>query len=340
MNPTTALQRALNLARVATFVYLTSTIVVMASERVFWYWAGFTVDSVFMLGTFYLIPTAAALWALAHARATRWYQVILAGAFFGFVVEGVLTPMLYLDGPLPIMAAMFVGWHGTLAFFGFWYLARRWLLTRRRTLVAAASAGVGVMWGWWAIAASVQEPAEEISRHGGNPELLAPESFALYAFGVGLTLAAAHWVIGYVWPRLWRPGRMSTIAVAVVSLAYMAPAVIVAVPWAPLKLAALLGGTYWLMIRRRGARNEEPTILDLLAGKVRLRDTLALLAMPATAAITYAMLWAVDLSPGALGAAYWAMVALQVVGGAAAYLAAARMAVAGTSAGAPTPIPT
>ena len=123
MNPTTALKRALNLARVATFVYLTSTIVVMASERVFWYWAGFTVDSVFALGAFYLIPTASALWVLARAHATRWYHVILAGAVFGFVVEGVLTPMLYIDGPLPIMAAMFVGWHGVLAFFGFWYLA-------------------------------------------------------------------------------------------------------------------------------------------------------------------------------------------------------------------------
>lgn len=339
MNPTTALKRALNLARVATFVYLTSTIVVMASERVFWYWAGFTVDSVFALGAFYLIPTASALWVLARAHATRWYHVILAGAVFGFVVEGVLTPMLYIDGPLPIMAAMFVGWHGVLAFFGFWYLARRWLLARRTPLVAAASAGVGVMWGWWAIAASVQESAEEITYHGGNPGLLAPDSFALYAFGVGLALAAAHWVIGYVWPRSWLPGRASTIAVAAISLAYMAPAVIVTVPWAPLKLAALLGGTYWLMIRRRGARHEEPAILDCLAGKVRLRDTLALLAMPATAAITYSVLWVVDLSDGALGAAYWAMVALQVLGGTAAYLVAARRAVAGTPSGVPTSIP-
>lgn len=307
-------------ARIAAFVALSSVIVAMASERVYWYWAGLNVGSIAEISAFYVIPVTGALWALAHAKATRVHQVVLAGAFFAFLVEGVLTPLIYNDGPLPIMAAMFVGWHGILAFVGFWYLTRRWLLERRTRLTAIAATSFGALWGIWALVSAVGDTSDI----EGGATVLEPSQFAVYALGVGATLAAAHWLIGFVWPTSWRPGRASTVIVGLVNVAYMAVAVVLLVPWAPLKLALLLGGTYWLMMKGRDTNHDEPRILDRLAGRVRAKDAAVLLLMPLAAATTYGAIWASGVSSTISGTVYWAFIVAQILGGGAAYIWAAR----------------
>jgi hypothetical protein len=182
--------------------------------------------------------------------------------------------------------------------------------------------GVGVLWGIWAITASVTDPGEITEVLGVEPVLLTPEGFALYALRAGVALAAAHWLIGWVWPTGSKSTTVSTIRITLPGGAYMIAAaivavpVVVAVPWAPLKLAVLLGGTYWLMRRGRDDRSDEPTILQRLAGKVRLRDTAPLMLMPLTAATTYGAVWAMNLPDGVLSGLYWVLVATQVIGGA------------------------
>ncbi len=304
------------------FAYLTSIIVVMASERVYWYWGGITAGNIFEIALFYLIPTLAGLWALALIPAKRLHQVVLAGAVFAFVTEGVLTPIIYTDGPLPVLAALFVGWHGLLAFAGFWYLTRRLLVERRRSTLAAAAAAVGGLWGLWAMVASLADPPADVA----GAAVMSPPEFALYAFVVGAVLAVAHWGIGFVWPKeSWRPGRFATAILVLGSLAYMAVAVLPSVPWAPLKLAALLGVTAWLARRSRaGVPAGEPTVLTRLAGRVRLQDTVVLLTMPAAASVTYLLAWSVGLSDGVLSVGYWVFVAAQVIAGVWAFTWAAR----------------
>ncbi|MFQ5557528.1 MAG: hypothetical protein ACE5GB_08500 [Acidimicrobiales bacterium] len=320
-------------AAIAAFVYLTSTIVVMASERAYWYWAGIDLESILLIGVFYLIPTMAGLWALALAPARRTHQVVLAAAVFAIVVEGVLTPIIYLDGPLPVMAFMFMGWHGLVAFVGFWYLARRWLVGRRHRMAAIVSVGFGAFWGAWALSASVADPDEAVLAAGIETGRLDPTGFARYAFAVGATLAVAHWLIGLVWPEEWTPSRRSTRMVWFLAAAYMSVAVIPVVFWAPAKLALLVGGTWWLL--RRGAPDGEgagaagagePTIIEQLAGRVRLRSVAPILLMPAAASLVYAAGWELAPSDGALTVVYGGLVGLQIVAGAAAYGWAARRA--------------
>lgn len=300
----------------AAFVYLTATILVPASERVYWFWSGFTADSVVFLSIFYLIPTAAALWALALAPARRFHQVVLAAAIYAF------TPIIYVDGPLPVMAAMFVGWHGLVAFVGFWYQTRRWLLARQVRLIAGASALFGFFWGAWALSsASAGAPGpEEIAELGGEARILDPGEFGLYATMVVATLAAAHWLIGFVWPRGWKPARRSMLIVIGSAGLYMMVAVVIAVPWAPVKLAVLIGGT-WKLLRRSpypvGIGGDAPTILDQLAGRVRLLDLTPLALMPAAAVVTYAGLWPLRDDMAVQEAVYWGLVIAQIaVGGA------------------------
>lgn len=341
VGPSTSGARRRHLARamsLAAFIYLTATIVVMASERVYWYWAGFNPDSVLFLAAFYLIPTMAGLWALALAPARRVHHVVLAGAIFAFVVEGVLTPIIYIDGPLPVMASMFNGWHGVIAFVGFWYLIRRWLLARQFARIALGSIVFGALWGVWGLASALADPPdlEEAAELGFDPTLLVPGEFALYAVQVGATLALSHWLIGFVWPTGWKPGKVSTRALVVVSALYLSVAVLPAVFWAPLKLAVLIGGTWRLLRRPPGpaeavstagagpSAEPEPTILDRLAGPVRLRDVALLLMMPATAALAYAAVWQFRTNVAALEAAYWSFVTVQIIIGAAAFIWAWR----------------
>ena len=324
-------QRLKTTLPLAAFVYLTSTIVVMASERVYWYWAGFGVDSMLFLGGFYLIPTMAGLWALALGRARRIHHMILAGSIFAFVVEGVLTPIIYMDGPLPLMAAMFIGWHGLVAFVGFWYLIRRWLLDRRAGLLALASLLFGAFWGVWAVSSALGDPlgAEDIAEMGFEPVMLDPAGFAGYALMVGALLAMSHWLIGFVWPVGWKPGRLSTRLLFVVSGLYMAVAVLLVIPWAPLKLAVMIGGT-WKLMRRSNTGSStnhlEPTILDRLAGRVRLRDASILMLIPIAAATSYAGAWQARESASVMEATYWGLVATQIIVGGAAFIWAWRQA--------------
>ncbi len=111
---------------------------------------------------------------------------------------------------------------------------------------------------------------------------------------------------------------------ALVTFAFFAVVVLVVVPWAPLKLGLLLGGTYWLA-RRPMPDDTGPLVLERMQGVVRLRDTAAILVMPMTAAATYAVAWRMDLAELAPDLLELFTVT-QVFAGVVAYAVAARVA--------------
>lgn len=265
------------------FGFLTSVIVVMAAERAYWPWGGISVDNLFGIAVFYLLPVAATLWLLAATGASRIEHVVLGGAVLAFLVEGVLTPVIYEDGALPLLAMLFVGWHGLVAFVGFWYLTRRWLLERRVGRLASAAGAFGLYWGLWATTWRLPESREGLEVAEAAPD---PVAFAFYALVVGMVLAGAHWLSGFVWPSELRASRGVGIALGVGLIGYHLVAAVAVVPWATVKLVALLAPVVWLLWR---TRLDEPTVFAQLAGHVRPSDTAGLLVMPAVAAAVYAL---------------------------------------------------
>ncbi|NND03153.1 MAG: hypothetical protein HKN91_10230 [Acidimicrobiia bacterium] len=319
----------LHRVRLFGFLYLSALLMVVASERIYWYWGGVTVDSILGLTLVYSIPAAAGLWALALTGGRQLHDVVLAGALFAFVVEGVVTPIIYADGPLPLFAAMFVGWHGLVAFLGAWYLVRKWLLGGRVRLLLATSGLTGLAWGAWARAAATAETldAEEVAAllaEGIDTSVLTPGEFAIYAGLVGAIFMAGHWLVGYLWPQQWVPGRRSTRVVVLVAIGYMSLAVLPIVIWAPLKLAALVGGTVLLM--KRTPTSTRPSIIAQLYGLVPLRRVLTLLPLPIAASASYWLVSVAAISENSLSGIYWSIVMTQVAGGALAYVWAARRA--------------
>lgn len=306
------------LAASKTFVWIcaASLAAVMASERVYWYWSGIDADSLSVLAIFYATATATAFWVLSRVPGTGLKLAILGGVAYALVVEGIVTPVMYEDGPLPVLFLMFVGWHGLLAFAGFVYLLRRWALLGRARTIAVMASLTGIWWGVWALSSAVtdREAAEEFVLEGGSAEILTPGSFAVYAGWVGVVLVAAHLVMDRAWPPIgWKPSRAGRISIALAAVALAALLVLPVVPWAPLKLAVLAWATR-LALRRVAASDGTPTVIDELAGRVRARHLLPVLMLPVSASAVYAAMWPAR-EHDSLSVVYWSMVGLQVVAG-------------------------
>ena len=311
------------LASTTAFVYLSAMTMVIASERVYWYVGGMSVESILGIGVFYMIPALAVLWTLGSGPSQRLHQIVLGGAVFAFVVEGVLTFVIYEDGPLPIMAALFIGWHGLLSVVGFWYLARRWLIERRRLLLAGSAAATGLYWGVWSIIYRLPEASGEFEE---SFSVMEPGEFAIYALVVGAALVGAHWLLGWVWPEEYVPTRSGRIGITLIVAAYFAVAVLPAVIWAPVKLAVLLGGALWLLERSRRVTPDEPSVISSLQGRVAFRDAALLTALPVAAIAGYSLVWSMDPDQGTTEALFLTMVATQVVAGLAGFVWAAHRA--------------
>jgi hypothetical protein len=131
------------------FVLLTTAVLVFFSEKVFWYIQGYAIGELLL---FYALPTSICLWALDHFRVHDLSGLILVGALFGFLVEGVLTPVIYESGLLdPIMPAYFTGWHGLLSMVLGWYWIRKMLIQHKTWKLILGSTGIGLFWGFWSL---------------------------------------------------------------------------------------------------------------------------------------------------------------------------------------------
>lgn len=292
---------------------------VMASERLYWYWSGIDADSLSVLTAFYAVGTATAFWMLSRVPGGGARRAVFGGAMFALIVEGIITPVVYEDGPLPILFLMFLGWHGLLAFVGFIYTIRRWALLERSRVMAIAAMSTGACWGVWAVSSAVtdRETAAEFALDGASARVLAPGEFAVYAAWVGVVLVGAHLVMDRTWPRIgWRPSRFGVFATVAVVVGFGLLMVVPVVPWAPLKLAVLA----WMiqrLFRRSAASTGQPTVIDELAGRIRARSLLPVLLLPIAASMTYAGLWALR-DASSLAIVFWSLVGLQVAAGLAA----------------------
>ncbi len=98
----------------------------------------------------YSLAAGVAARALARFPARTAAAVVVAGAFYGWLVEGAVAATLYTSLPFSLVWTG-VAWHAVLTVWGGWWALPRAL--RRGGGVAAASCAVlGVAWGLWSVA--------------------------------------------------------------------------------------------------------------------------------------------------------------------------------------------
>jgi len=299
------------------FLMITGAIVSVSSERMFWYWSSNPLDH-FEMALYYGAAAAAVLWVIQRFKVNSLSSLLLVAPIFAYMVEGIITPILYTGGPfVPFFPAWFSFWHGFISLVGLWYLLHLWLINGQTRAIAWASVGLGLFWGVWSITmllpGNFNDP-ELIEDQGGPLEILAPMAFARYAVSFSLILAAMHWL----WGRLVKPvdfepsvwgKRLYVVAVAAMLVVWS-----VAIPWAAPMFAAYVAIQIWVL-RRHAQGATGPGLFEQLSGRVRGRHLLALVPLPATAAATYALLWELDLSLGLIEAVMFTVIFVQAAVG-------------------------
>jgi hypothetical protein len=235
---------------------------------------------------YYAFPVYACLWTIDHFRVRRPAALALVAALYAFLIEGVLTPVLYEGGLLDLtMPAYFVGWHGLLSFVFGWYALRKWLVQGQWGRILAMGFAFGLFWGLWSLTYWLPEAYEE----WGVTSRWSIADFALYAFTFSATLVLSHGLLGRgVWLQEFKPGRVERWGVGLVLVALFVVTVLLVLPLAIFKLAALLG-VLFLALRAERVREEEKSVLSELAGPVKALHLPALLSIPIAATGIYAL---------------------------------------------------
>jgi len=272
------------------FVLLSSAIMVFFSEKTFWYIQGY---AIFELMLFYSIPVAASIWVIDHFQVQRLSGVVLVGGLFGFLVEGILTPVIYEAGLLdPIMPAYFVGWHGLLSVVFGWYLLRKWLVEGNWKKLAISSFLFGSYWGVWSLTYRLPESIQEFEGYVQAGESWLPGAwptldFAFFTFVFTGMLMIGHLLLGQgLWQsrfslRKWEIGLLVLIMVFIYAFQ-----VFPIVPLGFLKLAGLI----LLVIIPLNIQKKyqiDGRILESLAGRIQFSQTMPLLVIPLTASFVY-----------------------------------------------------
>ena len=168
----------------------------------------------------------------------------------------------------------------------------------------------------WALSSAVtdRETAELAALDGGSSEVLAPLDFATYAGWVSLTLIGAHLLMDRVWPaRGWTMSRAGRVATIVLLAGLGTLMAVVAVPWAPIKFAAI-GWIVVRLARRHGGESGEPTLLDAFGGRIRPTSLLPVALLPGVASGVYALMWPVR-NDASMEVVFWTLIAIQVAAG-------------------------
>ena len=321
-------------ARSLAFVYLLALIMAVGSERVFWFWVPGVIAHV-EVAAFYSIATAVGVALIRRYRVNSWWSLALVAPVVAYVVEGVITPVLYTAGPfVPFFPAWFTMWHGLMSFVVLAFVVRRLLLSEAFGHLTGLALGFGLFWGVWASVQRLPENASdaEMVSELGPLRILGPGEFAIYAAVFTAVLMASHALIGFVWPR--SPGdvpsgvrrRTDYLLVGLVLVGVIVWTFVV--PWA-LPMFTLYSWVQIAALRRyrssRAADGGGSDVFVQFVGNVRIRALFPVTLVAPAAALSYALIWELDPSVAVLRIVMYSIIAVQaLIGAAVAVLALVR----------------
>ena len=278
------------------FVLLVTAISVFFSEKAYWYPQGYDIA---LLITFYTPTIYVVLWAIDAFKINSLSGMILISAVYAFLVEGVITPVMFEGGILsPFMPAYFIGWHGLLSIvFGF-YLIRRWLVNRNWKMMLGGSAFFGLLWGVWSITYWLPENGIEWGTAPGITALTeqttywTPVDFGLHAFTFTLMLMLGHGLLSLgMWQHSFVLNSFEKVGLIAFLIFLYATLSFPGAPLGLLTLIPLLGlvfGVLWFKARQReGEWDTEQSMLERLQGPINYLHLLPLLIMPLIATLIY-----------------------------------------------------
>ncbi len=270
------------LRRIA-YVMATGYILFFYSERLFWtvFRPTDTVADTLITWLAYCAPAYLFLALVRRFHIRHVSAVFLAGAVYGWLIEGCLAPTLYgtePSAPFPVsLLCTAVSWHALISVWVGWYFVPEALRQRRHLRTLLLAVGIGVFWGLWA-------PFQWLE----TPPLVASVPTFL---GTGLLLTAllvlSYGLAGGQAAAEFRPTRLG-LALALAVLAVFFVQHVRTLGLRPLLvLPALLIPTLAVLARYRHRQGD--VLPGPAAASLVMPQALLLLAAPLTATVIYAL---------------------------------------------------
>ncbi|RMG41749.1 MAG: hypothetical protein D6732_02065 [Methanobacteriota archaeon] len=275
------------------FLLSSTSVMVYFSEKMYWYVQGY---SYLELILFYLFASYSVFWAIDHFKINDVWGLALAGILYPLFVEGVFTGIITAD-ITGIMLSYFVGWHTTLAVLIGWFWHRKLLIERRTRTIILSSVLLGLLLGFWAtvywLPENINDPelSPENGFHSGKWLLI---DYALLQLYLGAIYIFSHFILSKTWIERFQPSKWENYTIlSLVLLLSLIQALSSSffILWLIFLYAIVL-----LALRKYSQGHSEVTVLEQLAGEVRVRDILLLSLINLSAIVAYALVDAIELS--------------------------------------------
>jgi hypothetical protein len=260
----------------------TGYILFFFSERLFWtVWR--QEDSLLDLTITWLAYSAIAYLFLAvvsWSRAADFWSIYLAGAIYGWLVEGGLIDTLYgtqPSAPFPVSISITgLSWHALISVMVGCWATRRALVAARPSRLAWLSLAVGVFWGLWAMF-----PRRE------SPPIVTPvPEFLTNASILTVGLMASWWLSFRANVQNFRPGWFGVVlCTLLIGVFYVQ--IVAHLGVLPLVVLPLLVCTAGAALYRHRRHVERSVYAD--PGEFRPARLVALVSTPIAATVTYAL---------------------------------------------------
>lgn len=269
-------------ARASSLVLGTGYVLAFFSETVFWsLWRpSDEIHGRILTWLLYCLFGYLTLAAIGYFRLGDGRVLILAGALFGWLCEGVYAMTVYGDPSMPFPFTIVwtaLAWHAPISVLVGWYGLGLALRRPRPGQAILLSLGIGLFWGAWGLGWRAETP----------PLAMAPLDFLLHAALTTAGLALAHLAIAAGRPESYVPSRLGVGLAGLAMLAFFAVVTVPAIPLAALVLPPLLG-LLWFVLRRCRSQRSEGSLLAGLAPPIEPGSLAALALIPLVATAVYA----------------------------------------------------
>ena len=257
----------------------TGYVLMYYSELMFWarFKPGDTLGELAGTWLFYSLAAYAFLSTLAVFRVHNLWGIFLAGALYGWLVEGVIVQTMYDAFPWQISWTG-LAWHALLSVLVGWYWMLKALHSPRAAIAWISAAAIGLFIGFWAISWWVEEPVSVTS---------IPD-FAVFTLVTTLLLGVGYGLIDRLSGRGFSPSRWELAALVLIFGLYFVFITIPAAPLAVFVLPPLLAVLFLALWRHRRAAVPLPP-QEAPSSPIRPLSLLGLAAIPITAVSFYAL---------------------------------------------------
>ncbi len=250
-------------------------------ERVFWSFPhpGDTLISNVLAWLLYSFNAYLTLMVIEYFHVRAWWVVFLAGAFFGWLIEGVFAMTLFGGGGLPFPLGISwtgLAWHALIDAFIGWYLVMMFLNGNHYKKIIFFSIALGIFWGVWSLAWVLETP----------PIVTTPDLYLLHGLVTTILLCVSYYLFLKFRPAEFVSSRLEKIIVALPVLGFFS---VVTVPTIGLLAAILpvLFGILYFALRKNRDQEEGSNFLHSLSGQPKIWGYLPLLLSPIIAALIY-----------------------------------------------------